>query len=76
MAIYPFNSEFGTAQSNINLGDRTKIAIAAHIEVRTVLNANADLVDAGLAVVPSQVVDGSLLAGGWLPSAECVRTQL
>jgi hypothetical protein len=29
-----------------------------------------------LAVVPSQVVDGSRLAGGLLPSAECVRVQL
>lgn len=51
MAIYPFNSEFGTAQRRINLAERTKIAIASHIEVRTVLNANAALVDAGLADV-------------------------
>ena len=51
MAIYPFNNEFGTAQRNVNLGDRTKIAIAAHFEVRAVLNANAALVDAGLADV-------------------------
>ena len=51
MAIYPFNNEFGKAQSSINLGDRTKIAIAAHVEVRTVLHANSALVDAGLADV-------------------------
>ncbi len=51
MAVYPFNTEFGKAQSNINLGDRTKIAIAAHVEVRTVLNANAALREAGLADV-------------------------
>ena len=51
MAIHPFNKEFGEAQSLINLGDRTKIAIAAHVEVRIVLNANGALVDAGIADV-------------------------
>ncbi len=51
MAVYSFNTEFGKAQNNINLGDRTKIAIAAHIEVRTVLAANPALREAGLADV-------------------------
>lgn len=51
MAIYDFNVEFGKAQTNMNLGDRRRIAIAAHVEVRAVLNANAALLDAGLADV-------------------------
>ena len=34
MAIYDFNVEFGKAQTNMNLGDRRRIAIAAHVEVQ------------------------------------------
>ena len=48
MAVYAFNTEFGKAHNIINLGDRAKIAIAAHTEVRTVLNANEALRQAGL----------------------------
>lgn len=51
MAIYPFNTEFSTAQSRINLGERARIAVAAHVEVRAVLAGSNALAEAGLADV-------------------------
>lgn len=47
--MYPFNDEFQETQKRIELGDRRRIAIAAHYEVREVLQANSALVEHGLA---------------------------
>lgn len=48
MAKYPLHDEFITKQRRISLGDRALIAIAAHIEVRSVLRASSELEAHGL----------------------------
>ena len=49
MPIHPFDKEFRTVQSRINIAEREKIAIAAHREVRAVLKRNTELQRVGLA---------------------------
>lgn len=48
MAIHPLNDQFRATYSNIGLGSRRKVAIAAHLEVRSVLRAAGELVSRGL----------------------------
>ena len=48
MAVHPLTDQFLKAHSRISLGDRRRIAIAAHFEVRTVLRANRRLLELGL----------------------------
>ncbi len=51
MAQFPFNNEFVGTQTRIHLGDRIKVAIAAHVEVRGILRQNSDLIAHDLAEV-------------------------
>lgn len=48
MAVHPLTDQFVEAHSRISLGDRRRIAIAAHFEVRSVLRASRRLRDLGL----------------------------
>ena len=48
MAVYPLTNQFVEAHTRISLGDRRRIAIAAHFEVRSVLRASRRLRDLGL----------------------------
>jgi hypothetical protein len=48
MAINPLHHEFIIKQRNIALGDRALVAIAAHVEVRSVLRASSALIAHGL----------------------------
>lgn len=48
MATHPLHDEFIGKQRNIALGDRALIAIAAHVEVRSVLRACKELKSHGL----------------------------
>lgn len=48
MAIHPMNDQFRATYANIGLGSRRKVAIAAHLEVRSVLRAARDLTSRGL----------------------------
>lgn len=48
MAEHDLNDEFLTTQQRISLGDRALIAIAAHVEVRSVLRADPQLRGHGL----------------------------
>ena len=48
MAVHPLTNQFANAHSRISLGDRRRIAIAAHFEVRSVLRASRRLCDLGL----------------------------
>ena len=48
MAVHPLTDQFLEAHSRISLGDRRRIAIAAHFEVRAVLRANRRLLELGL----------------------------
>lgn len=48
MASNPLHPEFIIKQRRIALGDRALVAIAAHVEVRSVLRAAAQLVAHGL----------------------------
>lgn len=48
MATHPLNPQFQTAQTYIGLGPRRTIAIAAHLEVRSVLCAAQRLIAFGL----------------------------
>lgn len=48
MAEHDLNDEFLTTQQRISLGDRALIAIAAHVEVRSFLRADAQLRTHGL----------------------------
>ena len=48
MAEHDLNDEFLTTQQRISLGDRALIAIAAHVEVRSVLRADGQLRGHGL----------------------------
>lgn len=48
MAEHDLNDEFLITQQRISLGDRALIAIAAHVEVRSVLRADTPLRDHGL----------------------------
>lgn len=51
MTFQPLTSEFKAAQHNINLGVRRRIAVAAHLEVRSVLVVAPSLTSLGLADV-------------------------
>ena len=51
MVMFPFNDEFLETQTRIDLGDRRKVAIAAHIEVRDVLRQSPDLIALKLAEI-------------------------
>ena len=48
MAVHPLTSQFLDAHSRLSLGDRRRIAIAAHFEVRSVLRASPRLLGLGL----------------------------
>jgi hypothetical protein len=48
MAEHDLNEEFLTTQQRISLGDRALIAIAAHVEVRSILRADPQLRSHGL----------------------------
>lgn len=48
MATYPLHPEFITKQRRVALGNRALVAIAAHVEVRSVLRADAILRSHGL----------------------------
>ena len=48
MAIHPLNDQFRATYGNIGLGSRRKVAIAAHLEVRSVLRAARELMARGL----------------------------
>jgi hypothetical protein len=49
MAKHPLNDEHLTAHQRVSLGDRALVAIAAHVEVRSVLRSSNELVAHGLA---------------------------
>lgn len=49
--IQTLTEQFRTAQNNIDLGTRRKVAIAAHLEVRAALKLARPLIDRGLADV-------------------------
>ncbi len=48
MAVHRLHDQFTTMHGNIALGDRALVAIAAHVEVRSVLRASAELQSHGL----------------------------
>jgi hypothetical protein len=50
-AVQTLTEQFRAAQHNIDLGERRRVAIAAHLEVRAALNGSPELVKRGLADV-------------------------
>ena len=48
MAVFDLHDQFKKMQSNIKLGDRALVAIAAHVEVRSVLRESEALLEHGL----------------------------
>ena len=65
MAVHALTNQFVQAQRRIDLGDRRRIAVAAHHEVRSILHQSSDLRRLGLddVLIGSYAREVSILPG-------------